>query len=209
MFCIYNETRINWRSPRHIRQIKESEDGLQRPFLRDNRAIIDTTTDNRYIARASNGEVIAISGIMANVIARIKYAQPSAVIDVIHQGERIALDRYNEITAPAIYRIQHSSSANHGELLAMNVYEDGREGDISVFEDVEETLGYIEAEQRDNNEYYVFSTNKRIIEAVRERQLGMNQYEITDNQRDNEALKREIREIRREQDAELEALLSE
>lgn len=208
MYCIYNESRISWRQPRHVRQFKESQDGIQRPFLRDNRAIIDIINDSHYIARASTGEVIAISDIIVNVIARIRYAQPSAVIDVIYQGERIALERYHEITAPAIYRIQHSNSVNHGELVAMNVYKNGKQGDIKIFEDVETALEYIESKQgAGNNDYYVFSTNRNILEDARERQLGMNQYEITDNQRDNESLKREIQGIRREQDAELEALL--
>lgn len=207
MYCIYNESRINWRSPRHIRQFKEDKNGTQRPVFRDNRALIDVMTDNRYTARATNGEVIAVSDIMANVIERIRYAQPTAIIDVNYHDERITLDRYYEIAAPAIYRIQHSNSVNHGELVAMNVYKDGKEGDIKIFYDVEETLDFIEAKQRDDNNYYVFSTNKRVLEAARERQLGINQYEITDNQKDNEALKREIREIRREQDVDMEALL--
>lgn len=205
MFCVMNENRRGgFGGNVHIRQLKETEDGNRSPMLRDNRAIIEVVSDNYYIARATSGEVIGISDIFTNVLARINYAQPKATINVEYQGEMMTLERYKEINAPDLWRIQLSTSEKHGELIAVDRFSEGESSKVVIFKSLDEVMDEIVKFQADDNRYFIHSTSGIVKNELQQRRLGLETLDLTDNQSDNSHLKAFIAEVRREQDAESE-----
>lgn len=201
MFCVMNENRRGgFGGNVHIRQLKETEDGNRSPMLRDNRAIIEVVSDNYYIARATSGEVIGISDIFTNVLARINYAQTKATINVVMNGETLTLEQYHEISAPTVYRLQHSASQKHGVIVAMSIYRSGKTSKSVFYDNTDEALDFIAEQQTGSNYYYVATGNRIVLNEVRERALGMVHYEASDKERDFTQLKDEIKGIRGEQD---------
>lgn len=206
MYCVFNENRKGaFSGSVHIRQLKETEDGERSSMLRDNKAIIEVVADNHYIARGTNGEVIAISDIFVNVLARVKHAQRTATIDVVMDDETMSLESYYEMSAPKIYRLQYSTSVKHGELIAMSIFSKGKASDTVFYETIEDSLNYIAEVQVGDSYYYVATSNRRVLDEARERALGMEYYEASDKERYFTQLKDDIQAMRRKQDSEVVA----
>lgn len=207
--CIFNETRRSaLGGTKHIRQLSEDKDGNRLSMISDNLVNI-INKGGIYTAKTSNGESVAANEILFSVISRITYANPSAEINVEYEGDLITLDRFNEIHAPNIYRIQYSDSERHGVLITIDVYKQGLASKPIIFETIDEALSHTEEQQGVNNRYYVATVNKLVQSELYYRKLGLETLEMTLNQADYTQLRSIIRDLRRKQDSESEELVNE
>lgn len=200
MECIFNETRYtNWNaSGTHVRQWREDVEGNRLSFLPyDNAVNIEATNDGRYIATTSRGEVIAVSNEISTVLQRIIKADSLAEVMVEYGGESITLDRYYELIAPTLYRIIYSDSEEYGELITMDIYERGEASDVKVFDSLYDVADYIRKQQGDNGYYYVAKSQALTHEAIDS--LGIEEYEMTDKERQYQRLRTMMNRIRKQQ----------
>ncbi|MBS4193489.1 hypothetical protein [Lederbergia citri] len=129
MYCVYAEKAIFLHSESHVRQFKEDRDGSQSPMFRDNRAIVEIDDTERYKVRTIADEVVFIGQGYDDAIKRIKYAEPTASIEILKDGTRYTSAQFKQKTAPTVFLVAYSINTSNGVL---SVGMDGKKGRLHL-----------------------------------------------------------------------------
>ena len=158
-----------------MRQIREDRDGNRYPLVRDGRAVI-RVKDGLYYGEINNGEVIAISDDIDEVINRLKRAESGIQIVVIKDGRELSVELYKLSKYSRVFRVAYSDTKAHGLIIAVDDFFDGYFSDIRLFYDYDKAVDYIRRRGGKDGDYYVYSP--RLPETFREAVGGKDTFDM-------------------------------
>nr|WP_144922344.1 hypothetical protein [Paenibacillus bovis] len=79
-------------------------------------AIIDLDGDERYKVRTTAGEVLFIGRGYDEAVSRIRYAEPTASIDIVKDGKRCSAAQFKQRIAPTVFLVSYSENTSNNVL---------------------------------------------------------------------------------------------